>query len=313
MTADQKAELLRLDSAGFLPAPGESREEFFIRTGEIIRVHKEFDERIEQVGSADVFDFVTVRSSDKIAPELVDDVARQTWELYGFAVRHVPGFYLTKAVGLLWGGCMLSDPDENFSIMLLRNAFKNHRRFLSYTRDELLAHELCHSVRQSLCEITLEEYFAYQTAKSPLRRYLGNCFIRDVDALLFVIPMLLLPVAEVLKALVFPGLPVWAFWILAVIYPVFLLVRNWHSRRIVNRVRSVLKRCNVRQAEAVLFRSTLAELKTLVGFDGGAEEFRRWAAAQAENELRWQVIVARFIDEDELDMQEKGACCNEDS
>ena len=313
MTADGKAELLRLDSAGFLPAPGESREEFTLRTDEIIRVHQEFDERIEQDGSAEVFDFVTVKNGDKIAPELVDDVARQTWELYGFAVRHVPGFYLTKAVGLLWGGCMLSDPDENFSILLLRNAFKNHRRFLSYTRDELLAHELCHSVRQSLCEITLEEYFAYQTAKSPLRRYLGNCFIRDVDALLFVIPMLFLPVAEVLKALVFPGLPVWVFWISAVIYPLFLLVRNWRSRRIVNRARAALMRCNVRQVEAVLFRSTLEELKTIADFDGGAEEFRQWAAAQAETELRWQVIAARFIEEDELEMQEKGACCNEDS
>lgn len=313
MTGNGTAELLRLDSAGFLPAPGESREEFILRSEEIIRVHQEFDEYIEREGSADIFDFVTVRNSDRIAPELVDDVARHTWELYGFAVRHVPGFYLTKAVGLLWGGCMLSDPDENFSVLLLRNAFKKKSRFLSYTRDELLAHELCHSVRQNLCEITLEEYFAYQTAKSPLRRYLGNCFIRDFDALLFVIPMLFLPVAEVLKALVYPEFPVWAVWILAAVYPVFLLVRNWCSRRVVNRARAALKSCGVRQVEAVLFRSTKEELKELAGFHGKPEMFRQWVDVRKEKELRWQVISARFIDEDEFCILEKGTCSDEDS
>ena len=200
MTDSERADLLRFDHAGFLPGAGESWEEFKIRCDKTLQTHQLFDENVDASGSVEVFDFVTVKSSDRIDRELMDEIAGLTEGLYGFAVRHVPGFYLTRAVGLLWGGCMLSDPDENFSIMLLRNVFKKHRRFLNYTRDELLAHELCHSVRQSLCEITLEEYFAYQTAKSPLRRYLGNCFIRDVDALLFVVPMLFLPVAELLRA-----------------------------------------------------------------------------------------------------------------
>ena len=65
MTGNGTAELLRLDSAGFLPAPGESREEFILRSEEIIRVHREFDEYIEREGSADIFDFVTVKNSDR--------------------------------------------------------------------------------------------------------------------------------------------------------------------------------------------------------------------------------------------------------
>ena len=119
---------------------------------------------------------------------------------------------------------MLSDPDEYFSVMLLRNAFRKHRRFLNYTRDELLAHELCHSVRQSLMEITLEEYFAYRTSKSPIRRYLGNCFIRDIDALFFVLPMLMLPIVEILKAAEFftsYGL-IWPMFYTAVFYLIFV-------------------------------------------------------------------------------------------
>ena len=167
-----------------------------------------------------------------------------------------------------------------------------------------------------MTEITLEEYFAYQTSKSPIRRYLGNCFIRDIDALFFVLPMMLLPVIEILKAFCFPQLPTYPFWILALLYPAYLLIRNAHSRRIVNKARTALKSCNVRQLEAVLFRSTLAELKLFPSFTNCPEKFLDWANTQAETELRWQIMLRRFIFEDELiDILEleKGSCENENS
>ena len=312
----QTAELLKLDHAGFVPSPGMSREDFLHHTEKILETHRNFDEALENSGSADIFNTVTVHPDERIAPELLDEAACQTGELYGFSVRHVPGFYLTRAVGLLWGGCMLSDPDEYFSVMLLRNAFRKHRRFLNYTRDELLAHELCHSVRQSLMEITLEEYFAYRTSKSPIRRYLGNCFIRDIDALFFVLPMLMLPIVEILKAFCFPQLLSWPFWLLALLYPAYLLIRNARSRRIVNRARAALKSCGVRQVEATLFRSTLEELKQFPAFAGQPEKFIAWANSQAETELRWQIILRRFIYEDELINileLEKGSCDHENS
>ena len=303
----QTAELLKLDHAGFVPSPGMSREDFLHHTEKILETHRNFDEALENSGSADIFNTVTVHPDERIAPELLDEAACQTGELYGFSVRHVPGFYLTRAVGLLWGGCMLSDPDEYFSVMLLRNAFRKHRRFLNYTRDELLAHELCHSVRQSLMEITLEEYFAYRTSKSPIRRYLGNCFIRDIDALLFVIPIMFLPVVELLRAFLIPGLPVWPFWILAMLYPAFLLIRNALSRRIVRRAREALTSCGAVKVEAILFRSTPGEMKQISGVRGEPDKFRKWAEDLAKTELRWQIILRRFVDTDELttfDMKE---------
>ena len=314
--SDETAELLKLDHAGFIPAPGMTKEEFLQQTEKILDTHRRFDETLEAGGSADIFNTATVHPDERIAPELVEETAGVTEALYGFAVRHVPGFYLTKAVGLLWGGCMLSDPDEHFSVMLLRNAFRKRRRFLNYTRDELLAHELCHSVRQNLAEITLEEYFAYRTSKSPIRRYLGNCFIRDIDALLFVLPMMLLPVAEILRAVRFPELPTWPFWIFALLYPAYLLIRNARSRAVVNRARAALKSCNVRQVEAVLFRSTLEELKKFPEFAGNPEKFLQWANQRAETELRWQIILRRFIFEDELTtlmLLEKGSEDHENS
>ena len=300
-------DLLLLDHAGFLAAPGMSEAEFVSNARQILETHRRFDESLEQEGSAGVFDIVTVTPQDRIAPEIIDEAAGITENLYGFSVRHVPGFYLTRAVGLLWGGCMLGDQDEHFSVMLLRDAFKKRRRFLSYTRDELLAHELCHSVRQSLAEISLEEYFAYRCSRSPIRRYLGNCFIRDIDALLFVIPIMFLPAVELLRAFLLPGLPVWPFWILAMLYPAFLLIRNALSRRIVSRAREALTSCGAAKVEAILFRSTPGEMKQISGFRGEPDKFRKWAEELAKTELRWQIILRRFVDKDELttvDMKE---------
>ena len=191
---------------------------------------------------------------------------------------------------------MLSDPDENFSVLLLRNAFKKKSRFLSYTRDELLAHELCHSVRQSLCEITLEEYFAYQTSPSPLRRYLGNCFIRDLDAVLFVLPTLVLLAAVMVRDFAFHALPVWPFWILALVYPAFLLLRNARSRSIVKRAEKKLASFGVEDISPVLFRCTREELLALGKLES-RQDFDQFRFEMAQQELRWKIINTRFIQE----------------
>ena len=190
---------------------------------------------------------------------------------------------------------MLSDPDEGLSIFLLRGAFRKKRQFLNYKRDELLAHELCHSVRQQLNEPTLEEYFAYQTSDRPLRRYLGNCFISDRDALLFLLPMLLLPAAGFVKAFWLPAFPVWIFWLLAMVYPLFLLWRNHTSRQVVMAAKKALHSLKVKRCDALLFRCTVDELKTLASFRGKPAEFHDFVTRRAANSPRWAVMAQRFI------------------
>ena len=167
-----------LDAAGFMPLPGESEADFIKRSEGILACHRDFEEMLEVQGKLTVFDFVEVKKEEKIPPEIMEQAGEVTWNLYRFKVSHVPGFFLSRAVGLLWGGCLIGDPDEHFSLFLIRNSFRKKERWLFYRRTELFAHELCHSMRMELHESTLEEYFAYQTSPSRLRRYLGNCFIR---------------------------------------------------------------------------------------------------------------------------------------
>ena len=283
-----------LDAAGFMPLPGESEADFIKRSEGILACHRDFEEMLEVQGKLTVFDFVEVKKEEKIPREIMEQAAEVTWNLYRFKVSHVPGFFLSRAVGLLWGGCLIGDPDEHFSLFLIRNSFRKKERWLFYRRTELFAHELCHSMRMELHETTLEEYFAYQTSPSRLRRYLGNCFIRDWDAILFVIPALLLFTASIVRDFIYPPLWIMPFWILAFIYPLFLLFRNARSRRVVKRAGKRLRQFGVNDVEAILFRCTREELLQL-GSLADRAEFDRYAADMAQKELRWKIILERFI------------------
>ena len=291
-------ELLRqatlLDAAGIIPGKYESAEDFFSRAQRSFDVQRQLSNALLTEGGATVFDEIEIRNELRADPAILEEAAEVTDKLYGFRVQHVPGFFLSGSVGLLWGGCLIGDPDLDLAVFFLRDSFRLRKKWLFYDRTELAAHELCHSARTAMNEAALEEYFAYQTSSSKLRRYLGNCFIRDYDALLFVIPALFLPAAQFLQITLLPELPVWPFWIFALIYPVYLLIRNQKARNVVNRARKALKRCQVEMADAVLFRCVPQELEEISRLKERCD-LEEYVNRKGERELRWQVIARRFI------------------
>lgn len=282
--------ILDLDAAGFLPGPGESAETFLARVQAISDAENALREQLETDGTATVFESIHVSLEEAIPPEIIEEAGDITEELYGFRVRHVPGFFLSRDVGLLWGGCMIGDTVEPLAVFLIRGIFRTRERWLFYNRRELQAHELCHSMRQSLHDVEQEEFFAYRTSPSRLRRYLGNCFIRDYDAILFVIPTLLLLAAQIAQSFLLPRLPVWPFWILALAYPAWLLVRNQRARNRYFRAERNLTRWGIARPRAVLFRCTTPEIIEIGRMKQIGEFMSLW-----ERDLRWRVIAARFL------------------
>ena len=257
--------LLMLNSHGIFPAPSESEEEFRRR------ILQEYDyteninsqkDRIILWQSSDGKDKLEADEKNRIDKELFAPAYELTQKLYGFAADYVQGFYLFEKVGLLWGGCSIYDDETQMKVFLLRPAFRKKNRFLIYDRTELIAHEQCHCARQILHDHAIEEYFAYQTAKSPLRRYIGNCFIKESDALLFLLPALLLPAAQAIKNFIWQPLPILPFWIFLAAVISYFLIRNQKSRNIIRKARKKLLEL-ASNPDAILFRSTLAELKIL--------------------------------------------------
>ena len=281
-----------LDAAGFLPGVGEAAADFESRIAAIREAHRQFEEELSANGEVKVFQEFLLKESERIPAEIIAEADNLTGELYDFRTVHVPGFFLSRDVGLLWGGCMISDTELPFSFFLIRGAFRKRQKWFLYNRKELLAHELCHSMRQPLRDVPLEEFFAYRTSPSRFRRYLGNCFIRDYDALLFVIPVFILLGAVIVQSFLLPALPAWPFWILALAYPAYLLYRNARARHWVFKAAKALKRFGVEKPMAVLFRSTTPEIREL-GKLKSPESLR--AYVDGKQELRWQIIRRRFL------------------
>ena len=281
-----------LDAAGFLPGAGEDAIDFEARVSAITDAHREFEEELAAKREVTVFGEFLLKGSERIPEEIIAEADELTEQLYDFRTVHVPGFFLSRDIGPLWGGCMISDTELPFSFFLIRSAFRKRPRWFLYNRKELLAHELCHSMRQPLRDVPLEEFFAYRTSPSRFRRYLGNCFIRDYDALLFVIPVFVLLGAVMVQSFWLPQFPAWPFWIVALSYPAYLLYRNARARRWVFKAAEVLRGFGVEKPMAVLFRSTTQEIREL-GKLKSRESFRAYIAEKKE--LRWQIIRRRFL------------------
>ena len=182
---DDLSELAHLDSLGFLVGTEETFEDFRQRLLKLCDSLKEFEEKLEQGNDeVEIFDGISVCKDKRIPTEIVEEAGKVTEHYYRFKINWAPGFFISKDIGWLWGGCALSDEEQVLTVFLIRSSFENKRKWFIYDRRELLAHELCHTARHVVNDNTLEEFFAYQTATSKVRRYMGNCFIYKYDAII---------------------------------------------------------------------------------------------------------------------------------
>ena len=176
--------LCNMDRQGLFFAPGENLDAYKKRLLNEAAGYRHLLQKIQNGKNLSEAAGFPVGRGTPITPEIIQEAALVTEKLYGFTINWVPGFFLTKGLGMLWGGCTVTD-DKGLQLFFIRKGFKNKQHWFLYDRDELLAHELCHAARSVFQDCELEEHFAYATAKSALRRYMGNCFRTELDALLF--------------------------------------------------------------------------------------------------------------------------------
>jgi hypothetical protein len=286
--------LAELDSIGLFIAPGERTIDSFknrLKTlfGHISEIYSE----LEKNGTVTLFEWVILDKERRISSEIMEEAALINEKHYCFKINWVPGFFLSKSLGFLWGGCAISLPEDHLSIFLIRANFAEKKRWLIYRRDELLSHELCHVARLPIGDRSFEELFAYRLSFSGFRRYMGNCFQYSIDAVLFILPFFLLLAAQISQQFLnLTWLPIYPFWILAASYPLFLMIRNQIARNTFFKAKRNLEKINIKNAPALLFRSTKEEIKEIAA---QKTNLREYLQKKSENELRWKVICRRFL------------------
>ncbi len=287
------AALCTLDSMGFLLKPGEEAAGYVARIRAMHDRSHFFREKTADGRDYEVYSRIHIQESARIPDDIMEEAAQATDERYGFAIRWVPGYFLSSGLGPLWGGCALSDDEpDSVPIFLIRKNFRDSRKFFIYSRDELLSHELCHAARAPLMDRMLEEHFAYAGSHSRLRRYMGNCFQTDRDAMLFLFPILLLLAIQILIQFLNWEIPVYPFWILALAWPAYLLIRNALQRRVYFRAERNLRECGFTKPAAALFRCTSAEIARFASLSGA--ELEQALHDLAQTDLRMKIILTRF-------------------
>ncbi len=285
--------LAELDSRGFLLKPDENAETFVER---IRAMHSRFLDFLEKTAGGtpyEIYQNIFISEQERISDEIIEEASRTTEALYGFSVQWVPGYFVSRGLGWLWGGCALSDDEpDTVPVFIIRKRFQTVRKWFVYTRDELLSHELCHAARAPLHDRALEEHFAYAGSYSRLRRYMGNCFQTDRDAIFFLLPVLLLLLVQVLINVFYVPLPSWPFWILAFAWPVYLLIRNARQRKRYFAAEEKVRKCGFPNPGAFLFRCTSPEIESIAAKTPG--ELEQFIKEKAASELRMRIMVKRF-------------------
>ena len=288
--------LCDLDANGLSPAVGEGAEEFSKRLENLRKRLQEFDRQLSSQNEVS-FDGLLAKRQDRIPRNLFDEPRKQTRQLYDFDCDWVPGFFCNPRFSWLFGGCTYSYPPDFFTVFIIGERLRRRKKYLCYDRDEIFAHELCHVARAGLNSMEFEELFAYQTARSPFRRFLGGIMHSQQDTLIFLLACLFLVVAQVILPRFAAVLPSWLGWLGFGVVMLFFLLRHMRSYGIYQRALRNLEMCcsgHTENARGLLFHATDKEIHQLASTDSPRTLLEQYSAS----ELRWKIACRRFLDDD---------------
>jgi len=289
------SDLIVLDERGIFPREGETIKDFERRVSAIQCEINVLDKAISRTG--DFLDIGGIKISEDLRiPEDHMQEASSYVERYAFSITWVPAFYNSKSLPPLCGGCSMVTC-TGLPFFILKAVFKSKKRWLIYDRNELIAHELCHIARTPIEGKRFEELMAYKISPSFLRRYLGSCFRSGIESFFLIMPVFLLIIAQILQNTFFPELKIIYFIVLTVLYPVFLLTRDYADRKTYSMAERNLYSCfqdKKVNTDAVLFRCTEEEIRYMATLENNGK-FLEWVVSKGKTNLRWEIIKARFL------------------
>lgn len=282
--------LLELDDRGLLMGPAETLDAYAARLETLAANIKEFETELREDGEVAMGEMKVARGDRIPAPDWRPAQAH-TEALFGFQVDWVPGFFSQYRMGLLFAGCAFYTYEDFFAVFIVRESFRERSKWLIYSRDELIAHELTHIAHIGFRTRNFEEMFAYQTAHSPFRRLLGGMLRSTVDTYLLMGSTLTLAAFQAVNVLLRP-LPMVYVWSAFAAVIAFILGRYGFYHRRFRRAQATLADRFGGAALAVLFRCSEAEIAELAAMPVGSLD--DWLDRHAGDQVRWRLIREKF-------------------
>jgi len=291
---------IELDKKGYIPAPDETVEQFEKRVSAIKKLKEDVESQIAEKGFYQIED-LKYDKEELIPIDVLLECQNQSKDKYSFIMDYPPSFFSSSGMLFYHGGGAITFEDEDgiylkdglFTIFQLRKHFLKNIKYWIYSRNEIISHEVCHVARGPFKAVNYEEYFAYMTSSSGFRKWFGPALWRGIDMTILMLMLLIIFCAQ---GYVFytqsNNLIYFGSWAPFSLYLAYLAMRSYSSRSKINRLREKIKstysNC-LETVDSILFRMTDQEI-----IEGSAssnlEKF-----IEEKNDLRWQIIKARFI------------------
>ncbi len=297
LEAGDKEALLELDKMGLLLGPGETTAAYSERLRGLQERMREMEKAFETKGEYN-FEGLKLRAKDRISTSLLRESTVVTQKHYKFQIDWVPAFFINPSFSWLFGGCAYYFYPETFALMIIRSCFADQRKWFIYDRNEILAHEMCHVARLPFFSTAYEERFAYRISESRFRCRFGGVFESPRDSFMLLGSTLLLLAAQVGQTMFRPELAIWPFWSLVGGVAAFLLGRDGKRQKSFRQAEKNLQTVTANNGNhaPVLFRCTDEEIRETAQLKQ-SDKLRDWIRQKSEEELRWKVIVRRFLSE----------------
>lgn len=277
---------------GFIPGPEESEEAFQER----VVFCQNLENNLEKTLGA----HLPFEVNDQQSREILEEVLPRTNELYGIQPRWVPLFFNNYQLAPWHGGCawifQLNDQTPTAAFLQLRNHFRHSPSFLGiYQRSELIAHELAHVGRMLYQEPQFEEFFAYQSSSSRLRRWLGPIVQSSKESLFFILLLGLVVMTDL--ALLSLGTKMdalsWGVRLLPLLFLALALGRLIYRHQTLQRCLKNLETLyTFSQAKHILYRLRDNEIKEFSKFS--PLETQEFIDQATDGSFRWRFLKTLY-------------------
>lgn len=287
--------LAEIDRRGLICPPGADPGVFLAVAEKTLSWAEGVGDELRSAGKAEVMgeEFAAEQS---IPADILCACMKQAAGRYGICPSWAPAFFSARHLPWYVGGaCFYSVEDEQTRhiCLVLSSRFRSRRKWLLYSREEIVSHEICHVARAMMEQRVFEEPLAYRISESRLRRGLGPVFRGAWEAAAILAGSTLLflgSVAGTFFALRWIQYPAAAPLLVACS---FLGIRAVKANRKLGRAIRNLSEIYGNNAEAVAFRCTDDEIYELAERANAAETIETYLCSSARA-VRWAVINRRF-------------------
>lgn len=289
-------ELLGLNIQGFIPGPAEDEESFSKRVCLCKKLFKDPPLFFAEKDCLPPF-----KLEDKIKSPDREWTKASLLNCFGFSASYFSAYFSDEKLKIFQGAATwLIDVDGvSIPILQLRKKLKKGAFFKIYELEDILAHELAHFARAGFDDPKFEEFFAYFTSSSVIRKLFGPIAVKSTEIALFLFFLIVTLASQYLG--VFFNYKIFDILFLVFCYLSIKIVclgivrlgyRRWTFNKCYKKLFSIFGKKE--KAMAVMFRLTDKEIKLFS--KSNVEEIRNYAKEQKEKSLRWKVIDLAYFD-----------------